>query len=263
MIVKKIKKTEPQNKWKNRGIRAGIILLSLLAFLLLMDKIIMPWFTHHGDVSILPKVVGMPEATAMQVLKDAGYEPIKYEVQYDNKAKEGTIIRQTPEGGDETKPGRKVYLIISSGKEMVMIPNLIGVPLKDARMILVRANLDVGKQSTAFSDSVQSGSVISQSPPAGSKISTAQKIDIVVSNGTQAGRILVPDLIGLSESQAYVQLGNAKLGVGKRTFVTPTNDQKSGTIVDQAPKAGELVLIGSAIDLFIAKDNESNPENEY
>ena len=251
-----------ENKWQKRLIGAAIVLLSLLAALLLVDKIIMPWVTHHGEVTVLPKVVGKTADDAVRILHEAGYEPIKYETQYDEKAKEGTIIRQTPEGGDETKPGRKVYLIISGGREMVMIPNLVGVPLKDARIILVRANLDLGKQTMEFNDSMPSGSILRQSPPAGSKISTAQKIDIIVSNGSQAGKVAVPNLVGLSELQALVQLGNAKLGIGKRNPVLLTEGQKSGTIVDQAPKAGELVLIGSPIDLFIAKESGGSGGNE-
>ena len=104
-----------KEKWRKRGIKAGIILLSLFAFLLLLDKVVMPLYVKRGEVTVLPKVVGKPVDEALRVLTDAGYEPIKYETQYDEKAKEGTIIRQTPEGGDETKPGRKVYLIISGG----------------------------------------------------------------------------------------------------------------------------------------------------
>jgi beta-lactam-binding protein with PASTA domain len=255
------KKVSGGNRWKKRLIKAGITLLSILAFLLLMDKVIMPWYVKRGDITTLPKVVGKPVEEAIRTLQDAGYEPIKYETQFDEKAKEGTIIRQTPEGGDETKPGRKVYLIISGGKEMVVIPNLSGLALRDARIALVRANLDIAKQEMEFSDSIPSGFVIRQSPPAGSKISSDQKINLVISNGSRAGKVEVPNLVDISFNEAILRLGHAKLGVGVRNQVQVPG-KKIGAVVDQSPKPGELVLEGSAIDLWIESESSAPPANE-
>ncbi|MFI5264537.1 MAG: PASTA domain-containing protein [Candidatus Kapaibacterium sp.] len=250
-----------KSKWQRIGIRAGIILLSLLLFLLLMDKIVMPWYVKRGEVTVLPKVVGKPVDDAMRILAEAGYEPIKYETQFDEKAKEGTIIRQTPEGGDETKPGRKVYLIVSGGKEMAIVPNLKGLALKDARILLVRLNLDVGKTDMEFTDSIPGGTVFKQFPAAGERISTEQKVNIVVSEGQRAGRVPVPDLTHISYDEAIIRLGNAKLGVGNRTF-QPSSTEKPHTVVDQSPKPGELVLEGSSVDLFIVEEKVPEPVNE-
>ncbi len=251
----------PRSKWQRIGIRTGVVLLSLFAFLLLLDKVIMPLYVKRGEVTVLPKVVGKPVDEAIGLLSEAGYEPIKYETQFDEKAKEGTIIRQTPEGGDETKPGRKVYLIISGGKEMVVVPNLFGQALKDARIILVRLNLDLGKTDMEFTDSISAGIVFKQSPSPGEKISTDQKVNIVVSQGQRAGRVPVPDLVGVSFNEAIIRLGNAKLGVGNRTNVI-SETLKPGTVQDQSPKAGELVLEGSTVDLFIVQEKLLIPENE-
>jgi len=250
-----------KDKWRRWLLRGAAILLGFFAFVLLMDKILLPWYVKRGEVTVLPKVVGKPVDDAMKILSDAGYEPIKYETQFDEKAKEGTIIRQTPEGGDETKPGRKVYLIVSGGKEMVIVPNLLGQPLKDARILLVRANLDLGKTDMAFTDSIAGGTVFKQSPDPGSKISTDQKVNIVVSEGQRAGRVSVPDLTHLQFSEAIVRLGNAKLGVGNRTYQTSETD-KPGTVSDQSPKPGELVLEGSSVDLFIVEAKIKEPDNQ-
>ncbi|MDP4219836.1 MAG: PASTA domain-containing protein [Bacteroidota bacterium] len=251
-----------KEKWQKIGIRAAIVVLGLLAFLLLMDKLVMPWYVKRGEVTVLPKVIGKPVDDAVRILKDAGYEPIKYETQFDEKAKEGTIIRQTPEGGDETKPGRKVYLIISGGKEMVIVPSLVGQSLKDARILLVRSNLELGKTDMAFTDSIATGVVFKQSPDPGAKISTDQRVNIVVSQGPKAGRVPVPNLTGISFNEAILRLGNAKLGVGNRSYVSSVTD-RPGTVVDQSPKPDELVLEGTTVDLFIVEEKvPQNPANE-
>jgi beta-lactam-binding protein with PASTA domain len=248
-------------RWQKIVIRIIIVLLAFFAFLLVLDKIVMPWYVKRGEVTVLPKVVGKPVDDAIRLLEEAGYEPIKYETQFDEKAKEGTIIRQTPEGGDETKPGRKVYLIISGGQEMVLVPSLVGQALRDARILLVRANLDLGKTDMEFTDSIPSGVVFKQHPDAGMKISTDQKVNIVVSQGSRAGRIPVPDVIGVSSVEALMRLGNAKLGVGNRTLVS-SETSKPGMVVDQSPKPGELVLEGTSVDLFIVEEKVTNPPNE-
>ncbi|MFI5264677.1 MAG: PASTA domain-containing protein [Candidatus Kapaibacterium sp.] len=250
-----------KSKWQRFAVRSGIVLLSLLLFLLVIDKIVMPWYVKRGEVTVLPKVVGKPVDDAMRILSEAGYEPIKYETQFDEKAREGTIIRQTPEGGDETKPGRKVYLIVSGGKEMAVVPNLTGLPLKDARILLVRLNLDVGKTEMEFTDSIPGGTVFKQFPAAGERISTEQKVNIVVSEGQRAGRVPVPDLTHMLFKEAIITLGNAKLGVGNRSF-QPSSTEKPGTVVDQSPKPGEMVLEGTTIDLFIVEEKVAEPANE-
>ena len=235
------------------GVYALIVLLGAIALLLLFDKILMPWYVKRGEVSILPKVIGMDANKAFVTLKEAGYEPLAWDTMYDDKIKEGTIIRQTPEGGDETKPGRKVYLIISSGKEMVTMPDLVGKNLRDARIMLVRANLDVGKTDMEFTDSIPAGTVFRQYPAPGKNVTTSQKIDLTISQGSRAGKVAVPDLTGLTSNEATLRLGNIKLGKGNETESERT-EGKAGTIYDQAPKPGELVVEGTTVDLFIVKE---------
>src|SRR5437867_1232901 len=66
------KQISPKEKWRKRGLRAGIILLSLFAFLLLLDKVIMPWYVKRGEVTVLPKVVGKQVDEAIHILQSAG-----------------------------------------------------------------------------------------------------------------------------------------------------------------------------------------------
>ena len=154
-----------------------------------------------------------------------------------------------------------MYLIVSGGKEMVIVPNLVGQALKDARIMLVKTNLDLGKTDMAFTDSIPSGVVFGQSPDAGTKISTEQKVNITVSQGQRAGRVPVPDLTGLTFNEAILRLGNAKLGVGARNSVS-SEVVKPGQIADQSPKPGEFVLQGTSIDLFIVEEKIKDNENQ-
>ncbi|HYM19383.1 MAG TPA: PASTA domain-containing protein [Candidatus Kapabacteria bacterium] len=249
----------PQLRFRKFLVSVLIVVLGFFALLLVLDKIVLPWYVKRGEVSVLPKVVGMNVDDALSTLEKSGYEPIKYETRFDEKFKEGTIIRQTPEGGDETKPGRKVYLIISGGKQMVVMPELTGKNIRDARLILVKANLDVGKTDMAFTDSIPAGVVFKQTPRPGTTVTTSEKIDLVVSQGPRAGRVAVPDLTSLTVSEAILRLGAVKLGKGYETPIDKP-DGRPGTISDQAPKPGELVLEGTMVDVFVVKEVVKPPE---
>src|SRR5438309_2094065 len=151
--------TETQNSTKRPFFRrrwvlvAGIALASFVLFIVLLDNVIMPLYVKSGSVATVPAVVGMNKDQAIARLKAAGYEPIEYENRFEDKAPQGTIIRQTPDGGEETKPGRKVYLVISGGKEMAVMPDLRGKTLRDAKMALLKANMALNNVSYAYSDS--------------------------------------------------------------------------------------------------------------
>ena len=250
----------PKSRLRKYLTVAVIAILAFFAFLLLLDQVIMPWYVQRGKVAYVPAVLGMSVDRAVDTLKNAGYEPIKYETRFDDKAKEGTIIRQTPEGGDETKPGRKVYLIISGGTETVQMPDLTGKNIRDARIALIHLNLDVDKTDMEFTDSIPGGIVFKQSPAPGTLIATSQKIDLIVSQGPRAGRVAVPDLTGMTVNDALLKLNAVKLGLGQESE-TDRTEGKSGTIYDQFPKPGELVTEGSTVDIFITH-TIVNPQDE-
>jgi eukaryotic-like serine/threonine-protein kinase len=256
---------QPQDLKKRRRLKwlkiGAIVGVSLFALLLLFDLLIMPLYVKRGEVSIVPKVVGKPLAEAMQILADAGYEPNHYETQFSDKAKEGTIMRQTPEGGDETKPGRRVYLIVSGGKEMVIVPNFTGLNLKDARISLVRANLELGKTELVFTDSAPSGIVFRQYPRAGEKTSTSRQVTLYVSQGPRTGLVVVPSVLGVTLEEAIRRIGNSGLTVGQRSS-EPREHAVPGTVFDQYPPAGDLVPEGSAIELFLVEEGAIPPPEE-
>lgn len=245
-------------KWLRK---AAIVMAALIAVLVLLDLVIMPLYVKRGEVSIVPKVVGMPVAEAMEALRDAGYEPIHYETQFSDKAKEGTIIRQTPEGGDETKPGRKIYLIVSGGRELVIVPNFVGLNLKDARISLVRANLELGRTELVFTDSSPSGIVFRQIPSPGEKISASRQVTLYVSQGPRSGLIVTPNLMGLKVEEALLRITNAGLKPGQMNW-EPRESGAPETVYDQYPAPGDLMNENGSIDLFVVGERSGPPSEE-
>ena len=246
--------SKPTRFWLKRKwvMWLGILIVVFILCIILLDNVIMPLYVRQGSAATVPNVVGAKTATALQSLQNAGYQPIQYEVRFDDKAPEGTIIRQTPEAGEETKPGRKVYLIISGGKEMASVPNLIGKSLRDAKMMLIKANMSIGNVSYAYSDSATNGTVFAQTPASGTKTTASTEVAVTVSQGPLMGRVPVPDVKNLPLSDAIAKLKDVKLEVGKVNYQSGTPEN---AVLDQYPPAGDLVNEGAAIDLFVARGN--------
>ncbi len=238
-----------------------IVILSIVGLfllILLFDDVVMPLYVKRGSVATVPQVVGMKTDAAMQNLKNAGYEPVQYEVRFDDKAPEGTIIRETPEGGEQTKPGRKVYLIISGGKEMAQVPDLRGKSLRDAKMLLLKSNMSIGNVSYQYSDSATNGTVFTQSPAPGTKTTASTLVNLVVSEGPLMGRVPVPSLSNMSLSQAIEKLKSVKLELGKVNY---QNGAPENQVLDQYPPAGDLVNEGASVDVFVARGGGTPPNN--
>ncbi|HEY3875593.1 MAG TPA: PASTA domain-containing protein [Candidatus Kapabacteria bacterium] len=228
----------------------GIAVASFVVLVILIDNVIMPLYVRQGASATVPNVVGVKTASALQTLQDAGYQPIQYEVRFDDKAPEGTIIRQTPEANEQTKPGRKVYLIISGGKEMASVPNLLGKSLRDAKMLLIKSNMSIGKVDYAYSDSSTNGTVFFQNPAPGTKTSASTEVGVTVSQGPLMGRVPIPDLKNLSLSEAIEKLKSVNLELGKVNY---QNGTPENAVLDQYPPSGDLVNEGASIDVFVAR----------
>ena len=94
----------------------------------------------------------------------------------------GKILRYEPELVLE---GGTVTLYVSSGPHvnLVPIPALEGKPEEEAIALLAEAGLSPGNTSTAYSDTVERGHIISQSGGSDGMILAGDKIDYVVSSG--------------------------------------------------------------------------------
>ncbi|MDP4199993.1 MAG: PASTA domain-containing protein [Bacteroidota bacterium] len=235
---------------------SGIAIVGFFVLVVLLDVVIMPLYVKSGSVATVPAVVGMKKDTGIARLKAADYEPIEYEVRFDDKIPEGTIIRQTPEGGEETKPGRKVYLVISGGKEMAIAPDLRGKSLRDAKMALLKANMSLNNVTYAYSDSAKNGTVFQQTPAPGAHTSTSAPVSVVVSEGPLLGRVPVPDLKNMSLASALEKLKSVQLEVGKVNY---QNGTPENAVLDQYPQPGDLVNEGATVDLFVARGGQVVP----
>jgi beta-lactam-binding protein with PASTA domain len=223
----------------------------IIAFILIMDNLILPWYVSSPEVMV-PKVVGLKEDDAVRILKDANLSPIVSDTTYDENFPRGSVIVQKPMTGDNVKKGRRVYIFISGGEPYVSVPILKGRSLKEAKLSLERVGLKVGQVNELPSENPKYV-IFDQQYAAGTSIRKGESVGVSVSIGIfSEGDITVPDLIGKSLTEAEKLLADSSLKVGKINYQNSFS-LLPNTILDQYPSKGNKVNKGTVIDLFVTK----------
>ena len=141
-----------------------------------------------------------------------------------------------------------------SSTPQVEVAGVEGVSLAEARNQLERQGLKV--RVTRSPSERPRGDVLSQAPPAGSRVDEATVVALVASLGTGSdeqptkGAVEVPRVVGLSASEAVEELRDAGLEARVQQVASP---ERQGTVVDQTPSQGVRVADGSAVELEVAR----------
>jgi serine/threonine-protein kinase len=195
----------------------------------------------QGPVLVtVPDVRAMTADAAIKALKDKGLTPVKLEVF--GAAKAGTVIDQEPRNPSVVASGSKVTITVSKGPQPIVVPDVKNKPQDEAKTILTQAGFTV-KVTLQDSPDVPEGTVLSQSPAAGTKAPKGSEITIVVSKGTPL--VTVPDLTCLTRKQAT----DAAAAAGFE--IRFEGRSKYNYVVDQDPVPNSQAHKGSTITALL------------
>ncbi len=239
-----------------------VIALLLILFLIFNDLLI-PWYVQNGGTITVPSVVGLTYDEAKTILDSLGFEIKRGETRIDRNRPAGTVIIQNPIEGSVVKKGRRVYLTISGGEQLVAVPDLRGRTLRDARFRLEREGLKLGAIEYEISDEFPENTVIDQRISPNTKVKKDVYVSIVLSQGTGEGKVVVPDVIGKTLSDAIKVILANNLKTGTITYIQ-SSDVLPNTVVDQYPRVGEKIQVGQQVDLIIVEGSEKRKDDfEY
>lgn len=229
-----------------------IIFLGIVALFFLFNSVLMPWYVKQSDTAVVPNVLGLNYIDAKKKLEAVGLELKQGDVRYDENKPIGEILDQNPPAGQVVKYGRRIYLTICGGEQLMEVPNLVGRSIRDAKFSLEQRNLLIGETVRKSSNQFKEDFVISQIVQPGSKVKKQSKIDLIISDGMVLGDLKVPDVISKTLNDAKKIITDSKLRLGKITYQV-NNDLPEGKVVDQYPKAGKSGNENTAVDLFVSK----------
>ena len=198
---------------------------------------------------LVPDVVNQTQAAAEAAIVAATLTVGNVTTAYSPTVTAGNVISQDPIGGASALPGTPVDLVVSLGVEPVLVPDVTGQAQATAEAAIVAATLAVGNVTSAYSDTVAAGNVISQNPIGGASALPGTNVDLVISLGVEP--VLVPDVVNQPQAAAEAAIVAASLAVGN---VTSAYDATVpvGNVISQNPIGGASALPGTPVDLVIS-----------
>lgn len=155
---------------------------------------------------------------------------------------EGQIIEQTPVAGTIVPPNTTIEVIISSGPAMLTIPSVKGLDETTAFNKLENAGFEPVKEY-AYSNDVEKGKVISQSPGGNSLGNEGDTVKIIISKGKNIEYVTVPNIVGYDIESAKDILVDAGITPGDVTYeYDNTGKYQKGFVMKQEKAKGEKVI---------------------
>jgi kumamolisin len=131
----------------------------------------------------VPNVVGDTQAAATTAITAAQLVVGTVTPVSSSTVASGNVISESPIAGTSVSSGSAVNLVVSTGAAPVAVPNVVGDTQAAASTAITGAGLVVGTVTMASSPTVASGNVISESPIAGTSVSSGSAVNLVVSTG--------------------------------------------------------------------------------
>ncbi len=206
--------------------------------------------TTDGTMTIMPSVVGMDLADAIDELTAAGlgYEIEEYEdsvIYEDNQ-----VTYQEFEDGTSVPRNTRVKLRVCDNSGYAEVPEgLVGSTYEAARRALLGVGLTPNRVEE-YSEDVAEGIVISVDPEEGERISKETTVNVTVSLGPESVPVDVPAVTGNSESTARSVL--ERLGLNVQVEYENSNTVPQGEVIRQDPSSGTTLEEGSTVTIWVS-----------
>lgn len=128
------------------------------------------------------------------------------------------------------------------------VPDVVGMQFERAVTRLEREGLEAVEGSSRFHPSAPRGTVLAQSPPAGTTQGHGTQVQLELSAGQRS--VEVPPLVGMTREEAAAALQSAGLTLG--SVVQRPSDAPRGQVTATTPDAGARVSAPSRVDVVLS-----------
>ena len=207
------------------------------------------------DTVIVPDLIGKDAVYALEILTELGLNIKIKGSEYHTDIQKNHVIDQESEPGAEIKKGRDVRIIISKGRKTLLMPDLKGLSIQQARLVIEENNLCQGQVTRAYSRKTEEEKIFAQFPPPGTVIQRDTCADFLVSRGKMLESYMMGSLKGLSLEDAVQAIEDANLVIGEigSSFheALPIN-----AVVNQIPPAGHRVYRGETVHVVMNRSSD-------
>ncbi len=233
-----------------------VLALSTIGVILVIAAVVL-FMTINPMANTVPQLTNMSIEDAIATAEQSGYS-VSDEIEYSlsDTVQENYVISQLPEAGVEAPKSEPIKLIVSLGTSGggIAVPDVTGKAVDEAGELIENETLTY-RVVSEYSDTVDAGYVIRQTPLAGTHINSGDIVTLHVSVGrntqTEERRtVQVPSVIGMYRDNAESTLGMQGLGIGTVTYMP--SDAEEGTVVMQSPAEGAWVEEASGVTIVLS-----------
>ena len=251
---------------KNLGL-AIVILIGVIMILLIW----LNFYTWHGRARPVPDFFGLSLEDADNLAKKS---KLRYQVidsVYTTVVPRGSIAEQSPKPGFKVKKWRNVVLTINAfNPEMVRVPNLIDLPIRQALAVIEGSGLKMGEPRykpdlsiNIVIEQLHNGKNINE----GDSLQKGSVIDLVLGKGLSNQRTSVPDLLGMNLEPARKKILISSLSLGTYVYdntIRQAEDTLRAFVYKQNPEYREdaSLQLGSDIYLWLTTDSTKLSMNQ-
>ena len=194
----------------------------------------------------MPDLEGLDASTALRMIESAGLSA-RTDYAYSD-VPEGYVAAQSPKAQEEVRRGETVLMVVSLGSGSISVQKVVGMAQEDAQDALAAQGLAVGEVSVVTS-TLMRGTVIAQSPEAGSSVQPGDAVSLTVSGG----RVIVPELAGQREEEALGRLQTVGLTCGPITYALVDSAAQDGVVLSQSIEKFAEVLPGTTVEMTVGQ----------
>lgn len=132
---------------------------------------------------IVPNLVGQSRRSVEISLQQIGLRIDTVYTEFNPDYPKGTVAWQFPKSGDHIKKGMGLQITVSQGlpPDFFQVPQLFGMSMQNAKDLLTKARLKVGKISYKQNEDLVPYTVLDQSIAPGTVLDQTIQVDLVVS----------------------------------------------------------------------------------
>lgn len=249
--------------FKHLGLATAIFVGILLILMLWMNI-----YTRHGQERAVGSFIGMTVEEAQKLSSRNKFKFVVTDSVYTNFVPAGAIAEQNPEPGHKVKKHRTINVSLNAfNPEMAVVPNLVGLSLRQAYAILTTAGFETGNRT--FVPDISIDFVLKQmhngtEVAPGDTLQKGAVIDLVLGNGLSSRRTLIPNLIGMRLEEALGTIVASSLNLGTYVYdstILTEIDTLSAFVYKQNPEYVEeaTLQIGSGIYFWLTVDSLKLP----
>ena len=175
----------------------------------------------------------------------------------------GTIIGQEPSAGASrmiVQDGIDVTLTVSSGIQMVTMPDVYNIPFNEAQVKIQELGLNV-EMRLEETDDITADYVIETEPAAGSSVSSGSSVVVVVSAGPSVTYTKVPDVVGMVKARALIAIQQSDMicTEAEITYVS-SEEYEKGAVIWQNYSSGTTVVAGTKLYIQVGTGPAVTPK---